>query len=379
MRKLFKTLLLFGLVMLFFSDVSAQLNFYSGKVINANTKLPVKDVMVSLYIAETFSFSYKTDINGRFYINFDDVTPDSKLVYEKKGYATYEYLRANNDELELNFEVELDGKDLRNAVNRNYKDYGNGANNGLNANNYSNANSNSSGMTVVEGVTYDKTNKRIVKNVVLQVDELLSGTDKRTIKADENGKFVFTIDPSQYYSIVTNYKEYLAARATIQGCELGEKQQLCMSGFSLVQYDESVSPPSKVTVEIEMDPIVENMIINLGEVYYNAGEHEPLPDGLAVLKRAAQIVADNGMNVEFELASHTDSKGDYNYNLDLSNKRANIARDYVYYYQTEDFNLHAKGYGESVLKNECNDEVPCSDDKHAENRRTELRVIKVLQ
>ena len=376
MSRIFKVLLLLLPVLFAVNSLFAQQNFYSGQVINSNTNLPVKDVLVSLYNGETFTFSYKSDINGRFYININDFKENSKVVYQKKGYTTYEYVVIEQGPLELNFKVPFDGKELPSAIVKNYVDmeapYRASDING-------NGNGNGNGMTVVEGMAYDETNKRVVRNVVVKVNEELSNSDVRIIKSDKDGKFTFTIDPSKYYSIVTDYKEYLAARATIQGCELGEKQQLCMSGFSLVQYDESVSPPSKVTVELELDPIVENMIINLGEVYYNVGDHEPLPNGLAVLKQAAQIVADNGKYVEFELASHTDSKGEYNYNLDLSNKRANRARDYVYSYQTETLNIHAKGYGESIIVNECIDKVPCPDEKHAENRRTELRVVKVLQ
>jgi outer membrane protein OmpA-like peptidoglycan-associated protein len=36
--------------------------------------------------------------------------------------------------------------------------------------------------------------------------------------------------------------------------------------------------------------------------------------------------------------------------------------------------LIAVGYGETQLLNDCNDSKPCSDSKHAENRRTEFKV-----
>jgi outer membrane protein OmpA-like peptidoglycan-associated protein len=36
----------------------------------------------------------------------------------------------------------------------------------------------------------------------------------------------------------------------------------------------------------------------------------------------------------------------------------------------------AKGYGESQVKNQCRDGVACTDDQHAENRRTEIKILK---
>ena len=39
--------------------------------------------------------------------------------------------------------------------------------------------------------------------------------------------------------------------------------------------------------------------------------------------------------------------------------------------------LIAKGYGESELKNHCKNGVECSDEEHLENRRVELKLLKV--
>jgi hypothetical protein len=37
--------------------------------------------------------------------------------------------------------------------------------------------------------------------------------------------------------------------------------------------------------------------------------------------------------------------------------------------------ITAKGYGESKLVNQCADGVPCSEEEHQANRRTELRFL----
>ena len=37
--------------------------------------------------------------------------------------------------------------------------------------------------------------------------------------------------------------------------------------------------------------------------------------------------------------------------------------------------MEAKGYGETQLLNECDNNVPCSKDAHQKNRRTEVKVL----
>ena len=37
----------------------------------------------------------------------------------------------------------------------------------------------------------------------------------------------------------------------------------------------------------------------------------------------------------------------------------------------------AKGYGESQLVNQCADGIPCSEEEHQANRRTEFKVLEI--
>jgi outer membrane protein OmpA-like peptidoglycan-associated protein len=39
--------------------------------------------------------------------------------------------------------------------------------------------------------------------------------------------------------------------------------------------------------------------------------------------------------------------------------------------------LKWKGYGESMLVNKCKNNIPCSEEEHQANRRTEFKVIKI--
>jgi peptidoglycan-associated lipoprotein len=81
-----------------------------------------------------------------------------------------------------------------------------------------------------------------------------------------------------------------------------------------------------------------------------------------------------------ELGSHTDCRASYDYNMDLSQKRANSTVKYlVEKGQINPFRLEARGYGESQLVNHCFCEgtnvTPCDEDEHQKNRRTTVKVV----
>jgi outer membrane protein OmpA-like peptidoglycan-associated protein len=80
--------------------------------------------------------------------------------------------------------------------------------------------------------------------------------------------------------------------------------------------------------------------------------------------------------VNIEIGSHTDSRGKSDFNEMLSQLRADNMRTYFVSEGIHLSRVAAKGYGESQVKNQCRDGVACTDDQHAENRRTEIKILK---
>lgn len=85
------------------------------------------------------------------------------------------------------------------------------------------------------------------------------------------------------------------------------------------------------------------------------------------------ILNDKPVNVE--IMAHTDSKGNDEYNMSLSQQRANAVVNYLVSKGINRSRLSAKGYGETRLTNRCANGVDCSDTQHQRNRRTEFRVL----
>lgn len=76
-----------------------------------------------------------------------------------------------------------------------------------------------------------------------------------------------------------------------------------------------------------------------------------------------------------EIGSHTDARAPFNYNIKLSQRRAQSVVDWLASKGISKNRMIAKGYGETQLRNNCTDNVFCSEYDHQRNRRTEFRVI----
>jgi outer membrane protein OmpA-like peptidoglycan-associated protein len=75
-----------------------------------------------------------------------------------------------------------------------------------------------------------------------------------------------------------------------------------------------------------------------------------------------------------EVQSHTDATASDDYNMDLSQKRANTVVDYIVSKGIDKKRLTAKGFGESQILNRCANGVDCSDEEHGQNRRTVFKL-----
>ena len=82
--------------------------------------------------------------------------------------------------------------------------------------------------------------------------------------------------------------------------------------------------------------------------------------------------------IEIEIGSHTDSRGSDEYNLKLSQGRAQSVVDYLTENGIAKKRLKAKGYGETKLVNHCDDGVDCNEEEHQLNRRTTFRVVSEI-
>ena len=79
------------------------------------------------------------------------------------------------------------------------------------------------------------------------------------------------------------------------------------------------------------------------------------------------------------MGSHTDARGSDSYNMKLSQRRAKSAMEYIISQGISKERMSWRGYGETVLVNNCKNGVDCDDQTHEENRRTEFKVVGFVE
>ena len=108
-------------------------------------------------------------------------------------------------------------------------------------------------------------------------------------------------------------------------------------------------------------------------IYYQSGSWEIMPEAEVVLTKAIDALKANS-KLTIEVQSHTDAVAGDDYNMELSQKRASTAVDYMVSKGIDKKRLSAKGFGESQLTNKCVNGVECSDAEHKQNRRTVFKI-----
>ena len=152
------------------------------------------------------------------------------------------------------------------------------------------------------------------------------------------------------------------AKVDANGCELDS------DGDGVVD-SKDACPGTPAGVKVDANGCeIKAKAISLTGILFRTESAELRSESIAVLNATADTLNANP-GVAVEIAGHTDSDGDADYNQDLSDRRANAVRDYLISRGVSGSRLSAAGYGESqpVASN-------ATAEGKAQNRRVELRV-----
>lgn len=123
-------------------------------------------------------------------------------------------------------------------------------------------------------------------------------------------------------------------------------------------------------------PIEEGKTIVLENILYEFDRDEIRPKAVENLMHLYDLMTEY-KNMVIELSSHTDVRGTFEYNINLSQRRAESATRWLVDRGIEPKRIIAKGYGEFQLINKCSNGVKCTEEEHLQNRRTEFKVLTI--
>ncbi len=201
------------------------------------------------------------------------------------------------------------------------------------------------------------------------------GSNQKQVARDD-GSFKFNLDRGVKYVMKAGAPGYLNVKQEFES-DIAEEDADYAVDFILA----AINKPQ----------VVEN-------IFYDFDKATLRPESKAALDEMAQILRENP-NVTIEMGAHTDRKGTDEYNINLSNRRAQSVIDYLISAGIAADRLFPKGYGESTPKTvtkRINREFPqfpegtVLDEKYIEtlspedqdaadqiNRRTEFQVLSI--
>ncbi|TAE39636.1 MAG: flagellar motor protein MotB [Runella slithyformis] len=211
--------------------------------------------------------------------------------------------------------------------------------------------------SVIRGVVTTFVDKKPLKGAVVKLINSCTKKVERTITTKANGSYEFEIDENSKCDYTVTYSSYLYATNSVKIKKLPKK-----------------SMPKVVTNDINL--LKAGDVVQLDNIYYDEGKWNIRPDAAKVLDNLARIMQQY-RSLKAEILSHTDSRGEADANLSLSQKRAQAAVNYIVGKGIDKTRLKATGMGETVSINGCPDGVECTEGEYQRNRRTEFRVLSI--
>lgn len=226
----------------------------------------------------------------------------------------------------------------------------------------------------VTGLVKDEKTDEVIEGSLIQ----LIASDGSNLQAEtgEAGDFKFNLKAGVDYIFLASKTGYLNGkeRETTKG---RDKSRNFMVTLLLTAIDKPIELPN---------------------IFYDFGKWELRPESMVSLDKLVETLNDNE-NITIELMSHTDSRDTEEFNLDLSQKRAQSVVEYLIKKGIASERLTAKGYGESMPKVVDRDiaeqspflkegvtltekyinSLPTEEQKeiaHQINRRTEFQVLR---
>lgn len=226
----------------------------------------------------------------------------------------------------------------------------------------------------VTGLVRDEKSGQPVQGAAVQL--IASDGANMQTETGAAGDFKFTLRPEVDYIFLASKKGFLNGKEkeTTRG---QDKSREFMATIQLTPIDRPIELPN---------------------IFYDFGKWDLRPESMVSLDKLVETLNDNP-NVTIELMSHTDSRDTEEFNLDLSQKRAQSVVDYLIGRGIAADRLTAKGYGETspkVVDEEIVKNSPflragatltepfinglASEEEkeiaHQINRRTEFRVLR---
>lgn len=214
----------------------------------------------------------------------------------------------------------------------------------------------------VEGVIIDEDTNEIIPNTEVTIfnDKM---EEVATVKTDKNGKYSFEkLAPNSTYTL----------RA--KGVDREVAQRIFTTGNNGKLAEANILTKTKIKKVKVGDDLAKSFKIEI--IYFDLDKSYIRKDAALDLAKIVEVMKQNP-TMKVDVRSHTDSRQTSEYNENLSDRRAKATIAWMVKQGIAKDRLTGKGYGESQLTNKCSDNVPCTEEEHQKNRRSEFIILSL--
>lgn len=211
----------------------------------------------------------------------------------------------------------------------------------------------------ITGTVRDKiTNELLVGSTVKVIDE--NNEEVQSTITDSDGTFMLSVDCNQGNFV----------RAQMEGYVPSEEY-----------LGESDGKAKIIDFYLERETVTAGFgddlakLLQLSTIYFDFDKFNIRPDAEIEIQKVIAAM-EKYPSLKIKANSHTDSMGRDQYNLWLSQKRAESTVAYMISKGISADRLQGEGFGETRLINNCSNGGRCSDEEHQLNRRSEFIILE---
>ncbi|BFM45351.1 OmpA family protein [Flavobacterium sp. CFS9] len=178
-----------------------------------------------------------------------------------------------------------------------------------------------------------------------------------TTYSDSNGNYTFPVECGTMYFVRAEKEKYYTKEENITIPKENGKTEL--------------------SIALEKSDCVVTIGDDLGKcfgikmIYFDLDKSNIRTEAALDLEKILDVL-NQYPKMKLDIRSHTDSRATYKYNEALSDRRAKSTIQWLIKNGITPDRLTGKGYGETQLVNKCSDGVPCTEEEHQMNRRSEF-------
>lgn len=213
----------------------------------------------------------------------------------------------------------------------------------------------------LSGIITDAETNAILPGTKVTLYDAQSVIKNNTI-SDASGFYRFDVECGKTYNVRAEKPDYTTKEVKITIGQLTGKTTLPIA------LDKSTC---KVTIGDDL-----GKCFGIKMIYFDLDKSNIRTEAALDLEKILDVLSTNP-TMKLDIRSHTDSRATNQYNKSLSDRRAKSTIDWLVKNGIAKNRLTGRGYGETQLVNGCSDGVPCTEEEHQMNRRSEFIITEL--